>query len=65
MSIHGKTGLFQVADVTVGGPTGAGLSGGEVICYTSVYDSMQLHFTLEKAIIYSNAVTTYAQHTFS
>ena len=26
-----KTGLFQVGDVTVGGPTGAGLSGGEVI----------------------------------
>ena len=26
-----KTGLFQVGDVTVGGPTGVGLSGGEVI----------------------------------
>lgn len=26
-----KTGLFQVGDVTVGGPIGTGLSGGEVI----------------------------------
>lgn len=36
VGLYKKTGLFQVADVTVGGPTGAGLSGGEVINYCNV-----------------------------
>ena len=63
-----KTGLFQVGDVTVGGPTGAGLSGGEVIlaCYIAITRYKMLYWNIfsEKEIIHSNATASHAQHTF-
>ena len=40
-----KTGLLKVGDVTVGGPTGAGLSGGEVISsLTHIAIGIMLHW---------------------
>lgn len=66
-----KTGLFQVGDVTVGGPTGAGLSGGEVILifiasYIAItrYKMLCWYIFSEKEIIHSNATASHAQHTF-
>ena len=68
--VYIKTGLSKAANMTVGGPTGTGLSGGEVIInylynYTGNKAHMMLLCITEKKTIHSNAVVTHAQHTFS